>query len=225
MGGDDGKVDMKKRIIIFGNGRLSKKFLTYIQPGDYIIGVDRAAYWLIAHGVVPDMAIGDFDSTSQDEWKKIKKIVSTIKQFTSKKDWTDMELAVSHAVELAPQEVMIFGGTGTRLDHSLASLELLDKLLKAKVRHVLIDETNRVRIIGRGRTILKRGEHRYVSIFPYTTSVMLTLNGFRYNVQKSTMFRGVTIGVSNEIVGADATIEIFSGKTWVIESNDDAVLA
>ncbi len=220
MGCDNGQMIMKKRIIIFGNGKLSENFLKYIEPTDFVIGVDRAAYWLIDHGVVPQVAIGDFDSTTKYELQIITKSVSTVKQFNSEKDWIDMELAIQYTIKQNPSEVVIFGGTGTRLDHSMASIHLLDMLLKAKIPHVLIDDTNSVRMVSRGRTILERGEHKYVSILPYTKSVTLALVGFRYNVQKSTLFQGKTIGISNEILGLKAEITIFAGKTWVIESND-----
>ncbi|MBI4058148.1 thiamine diphosphokinase, partial [Candidatus Gottesmanbacteria bacterium] len=57
-------MEKAERIVIFGNGRLLVYYVRQIRKSDYIIGVDRAAYWLITHGVVPNVAIGDFDSVS-----------------------------------------------------------------------------------------------------------------------------------------------------------------
>lgn len=202
-----------KRILIFGNGKLHNKFLQEIHGGDYVIGVDRAAYWLLMHDIRPNTAIGDFDSITKEELNFIKKHIAIIKQYHPEKNRTDMELAIEYASGLAPAEVFIFGATGTRLDHMLATLHLLDK-------HILIDNKNRVRLIGRGKTIIERSSYRYISILPYTKSIMLSLTGFRYNLVCKTLKQGTTLGVSNEIIGKKASIEIFSGKALVIESND-----
>jgi thiamine pyrophosphokinase len=210
MGNDHRKI---RKILIFGNGKLSKKFLREIHEGDYIIGVDRAAYWLLAHKIIPTAAIGDFDSTTKQELDLIKKSIKLIKHYPPEKDKTDMELAITYADGLAPKEVLIFGATGTRLDHTLATLHMIRN-------HVLTDEYNRVRFIGRGKTIIERSSYRYISVLPYTKSITLSLNGFKYNVNHKTLHQGTTLGVSNEIQKAQGIIHIFSGKAWVIESND-----
>jgi len=201
------------RVVIFGNGKLSKKFLQEIHKGDYVIGVDRAAYWLLMHDIRPNIAIGDFDSATRREFDLIKKSIKTVKIYPKMKDKTDMELTIEHANNLHPEETIIFGATGTRLDHMLATLHLLDK-------HILIDNKNRIRLIGRGKTIIEKASYRYISILPYTKSIMLSLTGFRYDLVRKTLKQGTTLGVSNEIYRAQGTIRIFSGKAWVIESND-----
>lgn len=211
---------MYKRIVIVGNGTLSKKILAVIQPGDYVIGVDRAAYWLIREGRLPDVAIGDFDSVTEEELSQIKKSVPSIRQFSKDKDQTDMELAIQHAIRKRPMEVVVLGGTGSRLDHTIATLQLLDLLLTAKIPHVLMNETNKIRLIGRGKTVIEKASYRYLSILPYTKNIIFSLNGFRYDLVRKTLQQGITRGVSNEIQKAQGVIRIFSGKAWVVESND-----
>ena len=120
-----------------------------------------------------------------------------------------MELALKHA----KGETYIFGGSGTRLDHTLATLLALKT-------QIFVDETNRIRKISKGRTILKPGGYRYVSIIPITSSIILSLSGFVYNLTKTKIFRSSTRGVSNEISGRQAVIDLFAGKAWVVESND-----
>jgi thiamine pyrophosphokinase len=197
------------RSVIFGNGTLNKNFLKILRPDDYIIGVDRAAYWLIQQGITPDIAIGDFDSVTPQEFSLIKNSIKTIKHYPSKKDATDMELALSYA----RGETLVFGWSGVRLDHTLATLHLLDK-------HILIDEHNRIRLIGRGKTVIEKASYRYISILPYTKSTTLSLTGFTYNVDRKILKKGSSLGVSNELLGDRGKISIFSGKAWLIESND-----
>lgn len=202
-----------KRIVIFGNGKLHKKFLREIRVGDYVIGVDRAAYWLIKHHIMPQVAIGDFDSTTKQEWEHIQKSVNVVKRYPKEKNWTDMELALMFAQDLGIKDVYIFGGTGTRLDHTLATLHLLDN-------QILVDECNKMRLVGRGKTDIERTSYRYISILPYTKSIMLTLTGFKYNLTRKRLQKGETLGISNELAAPRGTIHIFSGRAWVIESND-----
>ena len=209
-----------KRILIFGNGTLSKKYSVLIKPADYVIGVDRAAYWLIKQERIPDVAIGDFDSVTKEEFKTIQQSVKNIQLFSKEKDQTDMELAVVHAIEKKPVEVLIFGGTGSRMDHTMVTLDLLDSFLCAQIPHFLINDNNRVRLVGRGKTVVEKASYRYISILPYTKSITLSLNGFRYDLSKTTLIRGTTRGVSNEIVSRKAEINLFSGKAWVVESKD-----
>jgi len=197
------------RSVIFGNGRLHLKFLKEIRKWDYVIGVDRAAYWLISNNIIPDLAIGDFDSTSKQELGVIKERAKSIKIYPRNKNWTDMELALKYA----KGETVIFGGSGTRLDHTLATLYALKT-------QVFIDETNRIQKISKGRTILKPGGYRYVSIIPITSSIILSLFGFRYNLTNTKLLRGSTRGISNEISSRQAVIDLFAGKAWVVESND-----
>jgi thiamine pyrophosphokinase len=211
---------MNKRIVIVGNGILSNKFFSLIRSDDYVIGVDRAAYWLIEQGRTPDIAIGDFDSVTQEEFTKIQQSVKNIQRFPKHKDSTDMELAVIRAIEKKPVDILILGGIGSRMDHTMATMQLLDLLLVAHVPHVLLNETNRVQLIGKGRLDFKKNLYRYLSILPYTDKISLSLSGFRYNLPKTTLVRGVARGVSNEIVSGQAVITIFSGKAWIIESND-----
>lgn len=211
---------MKKRIIIFGNGRLYQYFFGELQKGDYIIGVDKAAYWLLTHGVRPDVAIGDFDSTTPREMQRIIKSIRTIKRYQPEKNWTDMELAIKHAISVKPSEVIIFGGTGTRQDHTLSALYIMNQLLASCIPHAFVDAKNRIRLIGRGETIVEKASYRYISLLPCTKSITVSLTGFRYDLSITTLAQGTSIGVSNELRAHRGVIRLFSGRAWVIESND-----
>ncbi len=197
------------RTVIFGNGTLHTNFLKILRPDDFIIGVDRAAYWLLTHNIIPDLAIGDFDSVSSEELKIIQTSAKTVKQYPADKDQTDMELAIRYA----RGETLIFGGSGTRLDHTMA-------VLSALKTQIFIDETNRIRKLSKGRTILKPGGYRYISILPITSSIVISLSKFKYNLTKTKILRGSTRGISNEFAGRQAVIHLFTGKAWVIESRD-----
>jgi thiamine pyrophosphokinase len=209
------------RVIIVANGVLYEGIVDRIQKNDIVIGVDRAAYWLIRHGKIPDGAIGDFDSCTPQELAVIKKHVKHIQSFSPEKNFTDTELALREALKRNPREIIIFGGLGNRMDHSLAVISLLAWSLKTKTAISMEDETNCMMLLWRGRTILnKREGYRYVSIIPYTNSIQITLSGFKYTLDKKIIARGQTIGISNEFLDRQAEIMLHRGSAFIIQSSD-----
>jgi len=116
-----------KTIAMVAGGNISKKFLPHIKQHQLIIGADRGAWWLVNEGIVPEYAIGDFDSVSTDEFKIIKETSPNVVQYDEEKNETDLELAITFARSLKPASISVFGGIGTRLDQTMASIFLLEK--------------------------------------------------------------------------------------------------
>ncbi|MEK6190173.1 MAG: thiamine diphosphokinase, partial [Carnobacterium alterfunditum] len=63
------------------------------------IGVDRGTLRLLEQGIVPKIALGDFDSVTKEELKKIKNEVADVRVYQAEKDETDTELAVQIAFD------------------------------------------------------------------------------------------------------------------------------
>ena len=71
------------------------------------------------------LAVGDFDSVTQEERKVIQKRAQHFVQARPEKDDTDLELALLTIFENNPQaQVTIFGALGGRIDHMLANVFL-----------------------------------------------------------------------------------------------------
>lgn len=210
---------MNKRITIVGSGTLSEQFLKDIKKSGIVIGVDRGAAWLLDHGITPQVAIGDFDSVTKKELVHIKKSIKTVEFYPADKDFTDMELAVQYALKQKPSEVVIYGGSGTRTDHTLGTFHLLEYFLNAGIAARLIDEHNEVRLLA-GRKTIQKGSFRYVSILPFSESATVSLIGFLYEVSRLPLTRGMTRGISNEFRGKKGMIEVHEGVVWVIQSKD-----
>jgi thiamine pyrophosphokinase len=199
-------------------GRLAKQFTPEIRKSNYIIGVDRGAWWLIANGIVPDVALGDFDSVTGGQFQIINKQSKKILIYPKKKDQTDMELAIDHGINLHPGRVRIYGAVGDRLDHETANIQLAERLHDAGIEGVIIDERNEARVVSRRLTIRKDRRFRYVSVIPISETVNVTLTGFVYDVSRAGIKRGQTLGISNEILLAQGRIDVHSGKALVVRS-------
>lgn len=207
------------RVAIVANGTLSPSLIPEIRTSGFIIGVDRAAYWLLTYNIVPNLAVGDFDSTTKSELREIEKLCQ-VKKYPPEKDWTDLELAVKHAVTVNTSHIIIYGAIGTRFDHTLAASRLLAVVEKAGKTGLIKDVHNEVRLVSRRTEIINNPEFTYISIIPATGHVTVTLAGFKFNAEKLRIRNTETIGISNEINGKSATIIPHRGKILVIRSRD-----
>jgi len=154
------------------------------------------------------------------ELKEIKEKVPEVKLYPEKKDFTDMHLAILEAIKLVPRKVVILSGTGSRLDHSMATVQLLDLFLKAGIPAVIKDEYNEVSLIDKKISVLKSAYYKYLSVIPFTSSAILTIEGCRYNLTGKKIKRSETRGISNEINRNICTITVIKGKVFLIRSRD-----
>ena len=138
------------------------------------------------------------------------------------KDDTDTEFAIRQAMELGAKEIVILGGTGTRLDHVLGNISLLGIGLKEGISIQLVDVHNRIRMIDKSLQLRKDKQFgNMVSLVPYFGAVKgLNLKGFKYPLQDFTMGGFSSLGISNEIVDEVAEINFAEGYLIVIESRD-----
>ena len=115
------------RIIIFANGDLSEthRAQTLLKDGDYIICADGGTRHASALNLKPDLVVGDMDSTDKGCLQKLQADGVPIELFPQDKNETDLELAIQHAIEQKPQEIVIIAGLGGRLDQTLANITLL----------------------------------------------------------------------------------------------------
>ncbi|WP_433946607.1 thiamine diphosphokinase [Paenibacillus sp. SN-8-1] len=210
-----------KRILIFTGGSIKKESIHEIKEGDFVIGADKGALFLVDNGVQPDLSVGDFDSVTKDELERIKR--SSHEMITCDpidKNLTDTELAFDMALDQQPEEVVMIGAVGSRLDHSLANIQMMLRGLQHKVLSSILDEHNYISLTGSSLKVQDRG-FTYVSLLPLTPEVTgITLKGFMYPLQDATIQMGQSLGISNRLTGSEGSIQIESGLLLVIQSKD-----
>lgn len=212
-------------ITICSGGSLGDWALPFIKQGDYIVGVDQGAYFLVEHGFAPHVAMGDFDSVSSEQYDRIKQASQSFIGYDAiDKNYTDTQLAVMHALELKPKHIVLVGGLGTRFDHSLTNLHLLELALEQKIAMSLVDQHNKIQLMDQTQPLtIEKSGYRYVSLLPHTPDVVdIRLSGFKYPLTDTplSLTRGLSIGISNELVEEQGTIAIASGQLLVIQAND-----
>ena len=214
------------KFLIVSGGSLNKEFVPkVVGQGRYdrILAADSGMNALYAAAVTPDIIIGDFDSAD-------KKILAFFQQnkeidfctLNPEKDDTDTEFAIRESIRRGADSITIIGGTGTRLDHVLGNISLLGIGLEEGVRMELLDAHNRICMIDHSVTLKKKEQYgNYLSLIPYNGNVTgVTLKGLKYPLHDYTMGGFNSLGISNEIVDDEASIELTSGQLLVIESRD-----
>ncbi len=224
---------MNRRALILAGGNMDLDYVRkYLQTQHFDLvacadsGLD-AAYRL---KLPVDYILGDFDSVSPEVLQQYRgreaegSERAQVVQHSCRKDATDTHLLLEWVLEQKPEELVILGATGGRLDHFLANLNLLMLPLVQGIPAYLIDSRNKIYLIDRKHVIYREKLHgRYISLQPLTEKVTgVTLRGFQYPLEDFTLTIGDSRGVSNELEeGALAgEIALQDGILIVIESSD-----
>ncbi|MDQ3930634.1 MAG: thiamine diphosphokinase [Chloroflexota bacterium] len=190
-------------------GRLSD-----LPKPDVVIAADGGSTLAARLGVVPDLVVGDLDSSDPALVERLQGDGIKVDRFRHEtKVETDTELAVLAALAWQPDTILVLGGIGGRLDHSVANLLLLThpQLVEQDVR------------IADGRQIAmlaKRGRWNYLPASSGDTVSLLPVGGnstgvetadLLYPLNSETLLVGRGRGVSNEVTGPQPRVYYESG--------------
>lgn len=213
------------KTLIVSGGNVEEELLNEIYLNnkfDNIIASDRGLEVLDKQGITPNYIIGDFDSIDRkilDKYINNKNI--EIRKLNPEKDYTDTHMALKLGVEIESKEIIILGGLGTRIDHTIANIHILKEALENGIECKIVDSRNEIQLINK-KTILKIDKnYKYISLIPLTTKVEeITLKGFKYPLSNATLEIGHSIGVSNEQLEDNAIIDLKAGILILIKSKD-----
>jgi thiamine pyrophosphokinase len=212
------------RVIVVAGGSVSQTFLQkQIKNNELVIAADGGVFSLLDAGIVPRVAIGDFDTTGTrfiDSWQAMG--IEVI-QLPVEKDVTDTHAALEYALRYEPKEIYLYGVFGgSRMDHTLVNISLLEWLDTHHVKGYIQDETNRLQLIhGPEQIDLYQHDFQYISLLPLSDQLTgVTTNGLAYPLHAAVLKRGDSLGISNYMTGKKASISIRQGFGLVIESRD-----
>lgn len=214
------------KVLIVNGGSLTAEFLHAQYQAfapDRVIAVDGALEYFFRTGLRVTHIVGDFDTVAPEILSAYRDGEYVIEQHVPEKDETDSELAMELALSFAPEEILVLGATGRRLDHALANLQLLYVPFSAGVSCRIVDEYNEIRLIDAKNAFSADEGWKYFSLLPFTEQVEgITLTGFKYPLTGHCMKRGVMpgFGVSNEIVQKQAVVDVKKGILFCIRSKD-----
>ena len=183
---------------------------------ELIVCADTAYRQALEAGITPDAVIGDFDHGDGQPAKSGKVI-----RVPSEKDDTDTMLCIKYAIGAGAEEIVIAGGIGGRLDHTIANIQSLAYAASRGVSAVLTDGRNEARILsGLARFPKKPGF--YFSVFAYGGPCRgVSESGVKYPLRNVGLDSDFPLGVSNEITEDFADIEVKEGRLLIIQSKKE----
>jgi thiamine pyrophosphokinase len=207
------------RAIIFANGTLPDPTAArnLLRDDDFIVAADGGLHNALASGVTPHAVIGDFDSVTPTELAGVEKTGAHVIRYPAQKDETDLELAVHFVLENQFRVILVVGALGGRLDQMLGNIALLadvppgvDIRLDDGCEEVLLVNSH-VDITGqRGDTI---------SLIPWGAPADgVSTENLRYPLRGETLYPPKTRGISNEMLGENAKVQLARGTLIVIHS-------
>jgi thiamine pyrophosphokinase len=199
----------------FGDPAFFLRKKTQMNPKG-IICADGGARHLYEIDLIPDVIIGDLDSLDPEIQRYCQDRGSRIIRHPAAKDETDTQLALDYAIEIAPDEIYVFGACGTRIDHTLANISLLVSGLKQNIPIKLIDEWCEIFIVT-GNCIIEGEAGQTVSLIPFSERVAgITLKGFEYPLENGFMEAGKPYGISNRLNSSAGIVTVGSGQLLVV---------
>ena len=189
---------------------------------DIYLGVDGGCLKLLEQGLPLDIAVGDFDSISEVDFRKIQAQAKQVVQSVPEKNDTDLELALKTVFEDYPDAaVTVYGAFGGRLDHFLSNIFLpTDPDLAPYMEQIqLVDERNRLVFRPAGsHEIQPDPTMTYVGFMPVGEG-RLEITGAKYPLHAENYFLKAMYG-SNEFLDQAIQVSLDRGYLIIVYSKD-----
>ncbi|NLL18573.1 MAG: thiamine diphosphokinase [Clostridia bacterium] len=209
------------RCLIFAGGefRDPRWHCKQVKDDDFVLCADKGAEYVLSMGLIPGLVVGDLDSLDHAARQRLEEMGVPFLNFPGEKDETDTELALIEALRRKPEEIIIFAGSGDRLDHTLANIFLLIDHLSSGIP---------IRLATPGQTLWVTDHSVTVAGYPgQTVSLIalsstvsgLTLKGFYYPLDDAVLRQGSPRGISNIMLGHEARIQFTEGILLIVQTH------
>jgi thiamine pyrophosphokinase len=206
------------RIVIFANGELAdaEKARSLLRPDDVIVCADGGSHHALALGLQPNMLIGDLDSMDAEGRGTFRDLGIPVQQYSHDKNETDLELALRYALGQLPSSILVVAALGRRLDQTLGNIALLTAPELATL-DVRLDDGIEEAFFCHRLAKLAGAPGDLVSLIPWGGAVGgVSTEGLRWPLHAETLYPEKTRGISNEMLGAAASVTIVTGLLLVV---------
>lgn len=201
---------MEKICVIFGAGETYAP-RKHFGNDSLIIAADGGYASARAAGHEPNVIIGDFDSSEPP-----KDTAAHIVKLNRDKNDTDMLAAVKLGLRRGYRIFVIYGGTGGRLDHTVANFAVLAYLNAFGASGYLIDRESVATVITDGKFVLPKNAHGTVSVFAYGGAAEgVCLKKLSYELTDAVLSADYPLGVSNATANGMGEISVKHGSLLV----------
>ncbi|MCI6659661.1 thiamine diphosphokinase [Peptoniphilaceae bacterium SGI.137] len=202
-------------------------FQWLVDHAENILCADGGYDILNARGVEPDLLLGDFDSSQriQKDAAILKKFQdkNALLQFPGHKDQSDMELALDFLLEKNTRKAAVIGAVGSRLDHSLCNIALVECYALKGLQLELYMRDAILYFLLPGEYELEprlQDEDTYFSFLTLRKNAQISLIGYEYPLKHHVLEPMTSLGISNHYrKGARVIVEEGAG-VYAMETRD-----
>lgn len=179
-----------------------------LPHADAVIAADSGVHHATALQLDVDEVVGDLDSADP---ATVAASGADVRRHPVDKDATDLELALTRALELGATDAVVVGGEGGRLDHLLANALALAADRWAGMRVRWVTETATVYVVC-DEVAVNGAPGDIVTLLPVGGAARsVSTVGLRWALDGDTLLPGTTRGVSNIMTDATARVAVDAG--------------
>lgn len=204
---------MSKFAILLGGTVVPTKRLRMQLVGARVIAADSGMAHAAALNITPELWVGDFDSSNavlQASYSKVPRQTHSVD-----KDATDGELAIAEAMRRGATNLILVGGSGGQLDHTLAHAGFLVALARRGMPAFLTSGTEEAYPLVEELYIDDVSIGSRISVVPMTDIKALTLTGVKWPLTKRDVPLGSALTLSNVVEGP-VNIDLRFGAALVL---------
>ncbi len=182
-----------------------------------VVAADSGLDHALALGVRVDVVVGDLDSASAGAVAAARAAGVDFETHPVDKDATDLELALHAARDRGARRVTVLGGGGGRHDHLLANALVLAAAEFADLDLDALVGTARITVV-RDHATLHGPAGSLCSLLPAGgVAHGVRTHGLRFPLHGEDLLPGSTRGVSNELLGTEATVSVADGVLLAVQ--------
>lgn len=198
---------MHTLIFLNGDPPSAKVAKYYLKNCNYIIAADGGANYLRTMNIIPDLIIGDLDSIKKSNLAYFRNRSDILK--IREQDTTDFEKSLLYCIKGNKKNIIVFGTSGNRSDHSLNNFSILKRYFnKLDVR--LISGEYEILYIKKKITFPYRKKET-VSLLGMPKAVKINSKGLKFKLINTNLEFGIKEGALNESISSEISIEFKSG--------------
>ena len=193
------------------------------SPDAQVIAVDGGTYIAQHFGRTPDVVIGDLDSVTDETLAQLRAQGVQIEKYPTRKDMTDLELALQYAIEHDLRWIRFIGALGGRYDQTLANTFLMASPELKERNIALVAGDQFVQLWHPGRNVVYGQTGDTVSLIPVGGDVTaVRTEHLDYPLRSETLHFGSSRGISNRLTARRAEVWFDSGILLMVHIGSPA---
>jgi thiamine pyrophosphokinase len=204
---------MSKFAVLLGGTVTPTQRLRMQLVGARVIAADSGMAHAAALNLKPELWVGDFDSSDaalQNTYAHIER-----QTHDAEKDATDGELAIAESMRRGATQLILVGGSGGQLDHTLAHAGFLVALERRGMSAFMTSGHEEAYPLVEEVSFDDLRVGTRLSIVPMTDLKMLSITGVKWPLSKRDVPLGSALTLSNTVIGP-VSIDLRFGAALVL---------